>query len=209
MTSFKIKHSYMKLPQRLKEELSECKTVLDLGCGKTSMLPYCEVDFSVGVDLFDPYLEESKKKCTHNKYIKADITKIEFEEDNFDAVILMDVLEHLSTEDGKELLIKAKKWAKRKVIVFTPNGFVYQGDREENPLQVHKSGWKPLQLKKLGFKVRGVEGWKKLYGYNDELEHSSLKFGTLGMITADITRVITYVFPEHAFGLWAVWEKDK
>jgi len=29
------------------------------------------------------------------------------------------------------------------------------------------------------------------------------------MITADITRVITYLFPEYAFGLWAVWENAK
>lgn len=61
--------------KELKRELSNCDTVLDLGCGCNSPLQYCNTPFSVGVELFDPYLEESKKKSIHTQYIKADVGK--------------------------------------------------------------------------------------------------------------------------------------
>ncbi len=46
----------------LKRELSGCGEVLDLGCGYNSPLQYVEVSHSLGVDLFQPNIEESKKK---------------------------------------------------------------------------------------------------------------------------------------------------
>jgi cyclopropane fatty-acyl-phospholipid synthase-like methyltransferase len=108
----------------LKKELSDCDSVLDLGCGSHSSIQCCNIPFSVGVELFEPYLMESKKKKIHNQYIKADIRKVEFEPKSFDAVVVLDVLEHLSKEDGYKLIEKMERWARQKVIIFTPNGYV-------------------------------------------------------------------------------------
>ena len=56
----------------LKQELKDCESVLDLGCGPDSPLQYCSnVQHSVGVEAFQPYLEESKKnKYTANMSVK-------------------------------------------------------------------------------------------------------------------------------------------
>ena len=56
----------------LKQELKDCQSVLDLGCGPDSPLQfYTNVQHSVGVEAFQPYLEESKKnKYTANMSVK-------------------------------------------------------------------------------------------------------------------------------------------
>ncbi len=84
----------------LEKELSDCETLLDLGCGNNSLVQYTSVPYSVGIDLFQSYLEESQRKGIHSKYILADITKVQFEENSFDAVLMSHFLEHVSLEDG-------------------------------------------------------------------------------------------------------------
>jgi len=100
----------------LRKELAGSRTVLDLGCGYDSPLRHCNVPFLVGVELFDQYLRESKMKNIHNQYIKADVREIELKPRSFDAVVALEVIEHLTKREGYELIEKAEKWA-RKVII--------------------------------------------------------------------------------------------
>lgn len=186
--------------KKLKKELSKGNTVLDLGCGCNSPIQYCDLPFSVGVELFEPYLQESKKKGIHNQYIKADIRKVELKPKSFDAVVLLDVLEHLKEEEGYELIKKMEKWARKKIIIFTSNGLVYQNGYDNNPLQEHKSGW---SVEKLGFKVYGINGWKKLRGYKASIKY---KPTLLWHIISNLTQKITYYCPKFAFQLFAVKE---
>lgn len=188
----------------IKKELFDCSTVLDLGCGKNSLIQYCKVSFSVGVDLFEPYLKESKIKKIHNEYIKKDVREIEFEKGSFDAVIALDVLEHLKKKDGYKLINKMENIAKKKVILFTPNGFVEQNKVDKNPLQEHKSGWTTTDLEKLGFKVYGIHGWKNLRTSEASVKYKPTFFWERFAI---ITQKITYHYPKIAFHLLAV--KDK
>lgn len=190
----------------LKKELSDCSSVLDLGCGYNSPLQLCNVPFSVGVELFDPYLLESKKKGIHNEYIKADITKIEFKPESFDAIIALEVAEHLTKQEGHELLGKMERWAKKKIMITTPNGYLWQDGYDNNPLQEHKTGWNPGELRRLGFKVYGINGWKKLRGYKGEMTY---KPAFLWAIISDLTQKITYHFPNLAFQLFAVKHIEK
>lgn len=191
------------LVKYLKKELSNCNSVLDLGCGSNSLIQYCNVPFSIGVEKFEPHLKESKKKGIHNQYLKADITKIDFKPKSFDAVIAIDVLEHLSKEEGYALLKKIEKWVKKKIITFTPNGYVYQDNYDNNPFQEHKSGWNVEELKKLGFKVVGMNGWKKLRGYKASIKY---KPQILWRIISDLTQKMVYYYPNLAFQLLAVKE---
>lgn len=187
----------------LKKELSDCSTVLDLGCGFNSPIQYCKVPFSVGVELHDPYFEESKKKGIHNQYIKEDIRKVEFKPKSFDAIFCSEVLEHLTKEDGYELIKKMKNWAKKKIIITTPNGYLWQDGYDNNPLQEHKSGWSVEELEKLGFKVYGIGGWKKLRGYKGTTKY---KPAILWFIISDLTQKLTYRYPKLSFELFAVKE---
>ncbi len=187
--------------ERLKNELVLCDTVIDLGCGYNSPIQYCDIPFSVGVEIFDTYLQESKRKCIHNEYIKADVRNIKLEPKSFDAVVALDLLEHLSKDEGYALIREMVTWAKKKVIVKTPNGIVYQDDYDNNPFQEHKSGWSARDLRKLGFKVYGKRGWKILRGYR-----GAVKFRPTWLwgIISDLTQTVTYFYPEQARQLVAI-----
>ena len=197
----------------LKKELKDCQSVLDLGCGPDSPLQYCKnIKHSIGVEAFQPYLDESQKKGIHNEYIKKNIGEIEFEENSFDAVILMEVIEHMEENVGLEVLKKIEFWARKKVIISTPNGFFPQKIVDKNPMQVHLSGWDTKKMKSLGFsKILGLAGLKYLRA---EIDHDSMdaelfismkyKPKFFWFIIATLSQMFTYHFPNFAFGLFCV-----
>jgi GT2 family glycosyltransferase len=194
---------YMSIHMR--RELSGCETVLDLGCGPHSPIHRCNIPFSVGVELFEPSLVESKRKGIHSQYLRADIRQIEFRPKSFDAVIAVEVLEHLTKQEGTELLIKMERWARKKIIITTPNEYLWQGTYENNPLQEHKSGWDVKELSGLGFKVRGMAGWRRLRGHKASVKY---KPPFLWARISDLTQKITYHYPKLAFQLLAIKRID-
>lgn len=189
------------LTKYLENELKDCKSVLDLGCGNNSPLQYLSIPYSVGVDIYKPALLESKEKKIHNEYILADITKIEFKEKSFDAIVMIAVLEHLSKEDGLKLIEKMEKWARKKIIIVVPNGFQHQDAYDGNPYQIHRSEWTTKELETLGFRVIGLHGWKALRG---ELGNIKYKPYSLWLLISDITQKITYHLPNLAATLFAI-----
>lgn len=197
----------------LKKELKYCESVLDLGCGPSSPLQYCKnIKYSVGVETFKPSLEESKKRKIHTEYIEKKIEEVDFPQKCFDAVILIEVLEHLPEETGYAMLKKAEKWAKKKVIVSTPNGFLPQKALDGNPFQKHLSGWSIETMKGLGFRCRGLAGLKFLRqeappfakgGAGDNLMASiCLRPRFFWFVMATLSQLITYPFPKYAFELF-------
>lgn len=190
----------------LKRELSGCDAVLDLGCGHHSPIQRCNIPFSVGVEVFEPYLQESKRRGIHSQYIQADIRELEFKPKSFDAVIAVEVLEHLTKQEGAELVHKMEKWARKKVVVTTPNEYLRQYVYDDNPLQQHRSGWSVKELRKLEFKVFGLNGWKRLGGYRGSTKY---KPPLLWGIISDLTQKITYYYPGIAFQLLAVKPIDE
>jgi len=188
----------------LKKELSGCHSVLDLGCGVGS-IQYCNVPFSVGVEIFEPCIKEGKKRKILNQYIKADIRKVEFKPNSFDAVIALDVIEHLTKEEGYRLIKNMERWARKKIIVFTPNGYVQWGGCDGNPFQEHKSGWQTEEFRNLGFRVCGINGLKYLWG---ELSILKYKPKFLWMRILDLSQKITYYYPKIAYYLLAIKELE-
>jgi len=192
----------------VKKELVGCETVLDLGCGKglKSPLQGMALTYAVGVEIFEPYLEECRQKKIHSDYIRADIRGIEFKDSSFDAVLMLEVLEHLTREEGRLLLDKCSRWAKKKVIISTPNGYLWQDKYDNNPFQEHISGWSVEELRSLGFSVIGFQGWKKLRGYGTIPRYRP---ALLWEIISDMTQKVTYHYPRLAFRLLAVKILDK
>lgn len=200
----------------LKKELKDCQSVLDLGCGPDSPLQYCtNIKYSVGVEAFQQYLDVSQKNKIHTEYINKNIGNLEFEENSFDAVILMEVIEHMEETEGLDVLKKIEKWAKIKVIISTPNGFFPQKIVDNNPMQVHLSGWDTKKMKSLGFsKILGLAGLKHLRA---EIDHDSMdaelfismkyKPKFFWFIIATLSQIFTYHFPNFAFGLFCVKTK--
>lgn len=188
----------------LESELKGIKLVLDVGCGSSSPIGELKKTFhSVGVDIFKPSIEKSKKKKIHDEYITGDILKMSsfVKPKSFDAIIALDIIEHLTKNDGFRLLKQMERAAKKKVIVFTPNGFTEQHPYEENPYQKHKSGWSAEDFAKEGYTVYGMRGIKWIRG-----ECATIKFKPWifwGFIST-ITQPLVYRFPRIAYQLLAV-----
>ncbi len=150
------------------EIVPDCQSVLDIGCGSNSALRVFTdtVPIRVGVDAFAPALEESLRHGIHTEVHNMNVLDIEhtFAANSFDCVIANDLLEHLTPADGLRLLQSMQNIARKKVIIFTPNGWVPQEEYGGNPYQKHLSGWTAQRMQTLGFRVTGLAGWKVLRG---------------------------------------------
>jgi 2-polyprenyl-3-methyl-5-hydroxy-6-metoxy-1,4-benzoquinol methylase len=203
-----------KMDYCLQKELSNCQTVLDLGCGPSSPIKNIKnIKYSVGVEKFKPYLLLSKKQKIHNKYIQQDILTINFPKKSFDAVLLTEVLEHLSKKDGKKLIKKCQKWAIKKIIISTPNGYFPMGQIDKNKYQEHLSGWTINELQSMGFICRGVSGLKFFYTSNNRVDsliknqyYQNIRFKPkkIFYFINGIFQIFNYYFPKLTFGIFAV-----
>lgn len=192
--------------KKLEDELKGMESVLDLGCGSCSPLAKIKKDFfSVGVDIFKPSIEESKKKAIHDKYKLGDVLKINnyFKKKSFDVVIALDLIEHLKKEEGSKLLEKMEQIAIKKIIILTPNGFYKQDSLEDNAHQVHQSGWGVEDFRGKNFHIYGMRGLKFLRG-----ECATIKFKPWffwGVIST-ISQPVFYFMPKLAYQLFIVKE---
>ena len=187
---------------KLSRELRDSKTVLDVGCGYSSIVEKVAGDFrSTGVDAYAPYIEESRRLGIHDDYICADIQTLQLPPRSYDAVISWDVLEHLERPDSERLLATMESWAAKKVIITTPNGFVptlachARTDKELDQLQRHKCGWTVSDFQARGYRVYGLEGIKWL-----RAEHGLMR------LVYRASYVLSYPFPRLAFRLLAIKE---
>jgi SAM-dependent methyltransferase len=150
----------------LRKALKGCDTVLDVGCGKSMNLRWLGVKSTAGIDGYEPDLNEARRRGTHDELVLGNVCQLDeyFKPDQFDAVIALDVIEHLTKEDGLRLMQAMEKIARRKIILFTPNGFLPQHHLEKSDLQEHLSGWEVAEMQQHGYRVIGLLGPKSLRG---------------------------------------------
>ncbi len=188
----------------IEREVKGFKNLLDVGCGANSPVQtFNENLYCVGVDAFEPSLEKSKLKKIHNEYRKLDVLKVgqAFAPKSFDIVVALDLIEHLEKSDGLQLLDMMEKIASKKVIIYTPNGFLPQGDRENNPWQVHLSGWTAQEFSDRGYEVIGVNGIKSLRGAFAKVSYKPAFFWNF---ISDMSELFVKHKPEKAFQLLAI-----
>jgi hypothetical protein len=179
---------------------------LDLGCGVISPIRHFSSRlYAVGVDCFLPAIKISKMNGIHSDYIYTDILNAldSFLPESFDCVIALDLIEHLKKEEGYRLIKLMNKVAKKMIIIFTPNGYVSQDALDNNPWQIHRSGWTISEFNKIGFTVIGISGIRFLY------EGRAFKYKPTWFwaILSDITQIIVKNHPEYAFQLLCYKEK--
>jgi SAM-dependent methyltransferase len=136
----------------------QAESILDVGCGLGEPMKFINRHkqfYTVGLDTFKPYIDESKKEGIHDEYVLCDVQHMAFPRKSFDIVLCMEVLEHLEREAGQKLLETMEEIARKQVIISTPVGKYDQHTYDENPFQEHKTIWSPAELKKLGYKIRG------------------------------------------------------
>jgi len=128
-------------------------TVLDLGCGKAWTWRFCRLtprskdSLTVGADISQPYLEYCQAKECYQDLIRCDASNLPFKDASFDAVLLLQLIEHFRKEEGLRLIKEAERIARKQVILGTPVGFL--------GFDFHLSGWLPEELETLGYTVTG------------------------------------------------------
>jgi SAM-dependent methyltransferase len=192
----------------LEQAVGDAETVLDVGCGVDSPLLHFRrrARWTVGVDAHEAAVAASRAAPVHHdEYRVADVRAIgeEFDAGTFEAVAAFDVLEHLDDDAALELLRAMERIASRRVVVFTPNGFLAQGAVAGNPYQVHRSGWTVDRLRGLGYTVAGVHGVRWLRGEEARIRWRPQRVWHL---VSDVTQPVAARAPRLAFQLVAVKE---
>ncbi|MCU7842297.1 MAG: class I SAM-dependent methyltransferase [Candidatus Thiodiazotropha sp. (ex Monitilora ramsayi)] len=189
----------------LDEIIGHPKSLLDIGCGVNTPLSNLSIrpDYLVGVDGYQPSIDESRSKGLHDDYVNTDLLEIDsaFESNTFEAVVALDVIEHFDKPDGMALLNKMESIASHKVVIFTPNGFQPQNEHSGNKLQRHLSGWEVEEMHQLGYQVIGVNGWKPLLG---EFALPRFKPTKLWTLFSRFTQPLVRNHPQHAYAILCV-----
>jgi SAM-dependent methyltransferase len=187
----------------LQTALAGCRTVLDVGCGSYSIMRYLTRGRSVtGLDRHEPSLKANRNLYAH--VVEADILDCPFRERSFDAVVSLDVIEHLAKEDGERMLATMEMLARTSVVVYTPNGFLPQPASPDNPWQEHRSGWTPAEFRARGYRVFGINGLKRFRGDFGQILRRPFFFWELA---SRCSRLQASRRPEAAFALCAVRRK--
>ncbi len=192
---------------KIKSLLKGCRSLCDVGCGDASPVRLFGFEGEkVGVDGFEGSLTASRAAGIHDRYILSDIRSISAPDKAFDAVISMDVIEHLPKEQGDAFLRELERIASKLVIVTTPNGFVPQGAYGGNEFQRHLSGWTPAELRERGYKTRGFYGLKNLRG-----EYANIvgKPTPLWWMLSKLSEPLVYRRPSAAFAFLAYKRLDR
>ena len=134
------KQRFNLLQLKLKRELRDCQSFVELGCGVKSPVVECiKTIFAVGIDGHLPSLLANKKSGYFKDYVLADLNHLPLKNDSFDCVAAFDVIEHLTKHQAKMLIENMEKISKKKIILLTPNGFNPKCHLEDDsPLQIHR-----------------------------------------------------------------------
>jgi hypothetical protein len=188
----------------LERAVGDADSLLDVGCGNNSPVGRFSrrPRFSVGVDLYEPWLEESRRKGIHDEYVRANVLDIGrlFGPGRFEVVLACDLLEHLEPDDAARLLGLMETIASKRVVVLTPNGFVPQGETWGNPLQVHRSGWTVDTFHARGYDVGGLNGVRWTRGERGE---ARVRPRRVGERIATLSQPVAGRYPGLAFHLLA------
>jgi len=187
----------------LRSMLMGCRTVLDLGCGEASPLRFLKVARSVGVDGYGAAIDAARLKGTHDELYRFDVRAIrdKYPTRSFCCCVALDLIEHLPKDDGYRLIQDMERLASRRVVIFTPNGFIPQLSKDGD-LQEHLSGWTVDEFRSLGFAVIGMYGVKSLRGETHNLRHRPKLFW--GVVSALTHFLYTRRHPEKAAAILAV-----
>lgn len=190
--------------KELVKALHGSTSILDVGCGSHSPVGLLRGKARlVGIDAHDGSVKKSQILGIHDEYHIHDVLKIQelFKAGSFDSVVALDLIEHLEKQDGLDLLDAMERIATKKVVVFTPNGFLSQGEYDSNPWQVHRSGWEVAEMKSRGYEVIGINGWRPLRGELGYVKHKPAWFW---IIFSDISQFFVRSRPEKAFQILCV-----
>jgi SAM-dependent methyltransferase len=194
---------YFSYLDTMRRELSGCRSCLDIGCGAGSPARHLGFDRLVGMDGHGPTLEAARRGGTHDAFVLASAgePRLPFEDRQFDCCIALDLIEHLDKQQGLRLIREMERVAAKRILVFTPNGFLPQ-QGHDGDLQEHLSGWSAAEMRALGFEVIGMLGPRFLRG--EQHRHRLRPAAVSGIVAAFLHVLSTRRHAEHAAAILCV-----
>jgi SAM-dependent methyltransferase len=146
------------------KEMVKGYSILDIGCGDgRTFNPNSGI--YIGIDNNDRIF--TYKPNTTKFLMKYDFSNglIPFLDKNFDIVLLIDVIEHLEKDKAMILLKEAERIAKKKIIIYTPDGFLEQNEEEGkkrdvnfDKFDIHRCGFDKQELENMGYIILVFSG---------------------------------------------------
>jgi 2-polyprenyl-3-methyl-5-hydroxy-6-metoxy-1,4-benzoquinol methylase len=195
--------------------------ILDVGCGFGKWGYLCTSNYwqtfhstqgsrpeIVGCDGHEANVHMCRNNGCYSEVLHLLVPPLPFDDRSFDSVLLVEIIEHLEEESAQLLITEAKRVARHRVIISTPNYPCLRDGTNTitgwNPLDAHVSYFSRTMLTKLGFKLFGsglkpgswslrhfLRSLGLLRWYDERFRHS---YGSLSI-----------VFPaaaENVVGLW-------
>src|SRR5215217_3452574 len=106
--------------------------LLDVGSGSTGLAPWVREQFTVTAadTRFDDYGAASGPSGAAAHTVVADVRDLPFEDKSFDAVVALDLLEHVPPDDRAKALAELVRVTRTRLIVACPTGAeALAGDR--------------------------------------------------------------------------------
>lgn len=188
------------------EDLADCQTILELGCGSNSPLLKTGISKrTIAMDIWQPYIDKHNQAGDYRRCFLQDILTYNFPPKAVDAVVITDVMEHLPKDKvlAIDLFKKMEACATKKVLIFAPNGFVENDEVDGDPYQAHVSAWEPQDYLSRGFKVRGATGLRYILG---KASLPKYKPAWLFALIAMTSQPFIYHRPEIAWHSYALKE---
>lgn len=157
-----MEYKTVNLSQWINENTIGSQIVVELGAGFFRRL--ADVNNSVikriGIEIYEPYI----KNATYNNCIKIHGDALKYNEyvteNDYDTVLLVDILEHFNMEDGLNLINRLKKDFK-KILLMLPVGKFEQNEdvtgHEGHEFQTHRSYWYEDDINKLNFSINIID----------------------------------------------------
>ena len=145
--------------------------VLDAACGRGQFGLYIRAQRDkhdnpielIGGDVWPDFLSKTKATRCYDHIVRCDIRYLPFRngKKQIDMAFGLEVIEHQNKEDGYKLMSELEAIS-NSILITTPNGFLPQENKhkDDNPWQVHKSGWRPKDFKAKGYRVRGIPEYR-------------------------------------------------
>ena len=199
--------------------------ILDVGCGFGKWGYLCTTNYwetynpmppstkpiIVGCDGYLPNVEMSNRNGVYSDVLHVNFPPLPFDNFSFDTVLIMDVLEHIQEKKALNLIEEAKRIARLRVIISTPNFKNLRGPHPTitgyNDLEAHLSHWNRLRMRQLGFTLYG-SGWRP----GSRNWRSFLR--RLGVLKFYDTRLrpslsgVSFLFPCFAENVVGVWNNE-
>lgn len=112
------------------------------------------------IEACEKYITPVHKHVYDTIYID-DVRAVDFTQlPDYDLICMIDMIEHMPKEEGKCVLEKCLKKAKKAVLVSTPDEW-YGPRIEQNPYESHLSFWPSSEMQALGARVIKTHGPEK------------------------------------------------